>query len=163
MVSTHKANANAHPGQPVLDYQQHRRTKKQIHEDNAQAEAAACAKEEEATAKHRATIKRIAELEDMVAVAEEDIQTHAQRPDLFHGCHIPLEPMEEDNDGSDSEGGHPEPGTGDFAEDNSNDPGLAHKDELEENSDFGLSDDESEKHDIPACHSMKRKGVSRVT
>lgn len=170
MVSTRKANANTHPGRVVTDSQQHRRSKKQVQDDSARAKAAAHAKEEEAAAKRRATIKRIAELEDDVALIEKDMEINAQRPDLHYGRHVPLEPMEEDNDESASIGGHPELGTdatfgtGDLADDNDRDPGPAYEDDLDGNDDSGPLDDED--RDIPAHHLTKRKEVSstiRVT
>ena len=164
MVSTRKANANTHPGRVVTDSQQHRRSKQQVQDDNARAKAAAHAKEQEATIKRRATIKRIAELEGDVALIEKDMEIHAQRPDLHYSCHVPLKPMEEDTDGSASTGDQPDLGvdatfgTENLAEDNDRDPGPAYEDDIEGNNDSGPLDDEDP--DILAHRFTKRKEVS---
>jgi hypothetical protein len=82
MVSTHKANKNAHPGNAVLAYTQTRRSKKQIEEDNAMARKAAHASKAQAAVEYHAVIQRMAELEDEMALAEKVTQTHAEWPDL---------------------------------------------------------------------------------
>lgn len=77
-MSTRKSNADAHPGRVVLDSQTVRRTRKEIQEDEARkAEAATAQREEEES--HN---KRIAEVEDAIERNEEQLRTHASRPDL---------------------------------------------------------------------------------
>ena len=122
-VSTRKANVDVHPGRVLLDSQQTRRTRKQVEDDDAMARAAAKASKEKATAKYRAVVGRIAQLEDEVALVDKDRQTYANRPDLReestksapeYGSHDPLDSREKDldsgcDDDSASEKGDPGP------------------------------------------------------
>jgi hypothetical protein len=147
-VSTRRANADVHPGQVLLDSQQTRRTKKQIEADDTLARAAANASKEKATAKYRAMVERIAQLEDAAALVEKDKQTHANRPDLRReapGSHDPLESREgdfcddSDDSASEPEEGDPQSngdsdafiGTGDFAGDGDKGSGPAREDDSE--------------------------------
>jgi len=78
LMSTCKSNANAHPGRIVLESQTVRRTTKEIQEDKAhKAEAAIAQREEEESCN-----KRIAEVEDAIERNEDQLRTHANRPDL---------------------------------------------------------------------------------
>ena len=77
-IGTRKSNANVRPGRIVLENSRRRRTRKQIEEDNARANAAAVAEREEEEGRN----KRIAELEDGIERDEEQVRTHANRPDL---------------------------------------------------------------------------------
>jgi hypothetical protein len=63
-MSTHKANADAHPRLVVLNSQPWRHTRCQIKENKASARVEAIAIEEDTVAKHHAVIECIAELED---------------------------------------------------------------------------------------------------
>jgi hypothetical protein len=85
VVGTRKSNADAHPGRILLASQNPRRTRKQIEEDCAHKEAEATAASEDAKRTRQAIVNRIAQLEAEEEQREEDIQTHSQRPDLFHG------------------------------------------------------------------------------
>jgi len=77
-MSTRKSNANAHPGRVVLESQTVRRTTKEIQEDKAcKAEAAIAQREEEESRN-----KHIAEVEDAIERNEDQLHTHANRPDL---------------------------------------------------------------------------------
>lgn len=64
----------------MLENSRTRRTRKQIEEDNARANAAAIAEREEQESHN----KRIAELEDKIERNEEQVRMHANRPDLHH-------------------------------------------------------------------------------
>ena len=95
-VTTRKANVDVHPGRVLLDNQQTRCSKKQMDEDGIVARAAAHASKEKVTAKYQAVVKQIAQLEDEMALDEKDMQTHANRPDLWKevirsssGSHVP--------------------------------------------------------------------------
>ena len=66
----------------MLTNRKPRRTKKQIEDDRARAEAVAKAAEEEATAKYQSALTRVAELRAGVEADEQDIQVHTLRPDL---------------------------------------------------------------------------------
>jgi hypothetical protein len=103
---TRKKNANAHPGQIVLDSQQRRRTKDQIIEDKACAQAEATARQQAIAAKHRAVIACITDLEASVEQEERMVQKYQNRPDLRHGQGITRPPHE---GGSKDETGEDEP------------------------------------------------------
>lgn len=186
MVTTRKTNANAHPGRVVLENQQSRRGKQQIEDDNAIAEEVAHVREEEAAAKYRAMVERIAQLED--AIAEKDPRAHAQRPDLRPRSPQAIELTQsasvsggslesfELRGGVDDGSNDASIVTGDFC-DNDDDEGpgpgpcpttptqvpsheaLSHEDECDSN------DEEIQKNVIPARCPTKKKEVSyfRVT
>ncbi len=156
-VTTHKTNAEVHPGHVLIESQQPRHTKKQIEEDDARASTAAQDREVKATAKLCTVAKCIAYLEDMVALAEMDSQTHAQRPDLHYCCHDSFELREECDDGFGSEKGHPQSGVADAGDDNEG-PGPAYDNNSNDNARQTPSGDEGD--DIPVCYLVKRKGVS---
>ncbi len=156
-VTTRKTNAEVHPGRVLIESQQPRRTKKQIEEDDARASAAAQDREVKATAKLRAVAECIAYLEDMVALAEMDSQTHAQRPDLHYRRHDSFELREERDDGFGSEKGRPQSGVADAGDDDEG-PGPARDNNSDDNAGQIPSGDEGD--DIPVRYSVKRKGVS---
>jgi hypothetical protein len=85
VIGTRKANVNVHPGAILQNDRQPRRTRKQIEEDKAVAAAKAMAKEEEAAAKYRSVLDRVAELGKAVEKDEQGIQAHTLRPDLGTG------------------------------------------------------------------------------
>ncbi|KAH9070765.1 hypothetical protein EDB83DRAFT_2314002 [Lactarius deliciosus] len=145
-VTIRKSNAKAHPGR--VD-QRFRRNKKQIEEDIARERATAQARKEEADAKHHSTVKAVAQLEDMVAMIDEDLQTHALRPDLRYGSQHLLELGEESDDGSASEKGHPQPGALDASDDDEG-SGSAYNNDSDDDPGQILSSDENE--DAPARH-----------
>ncbi len=185
-VTTRKANADVHPGRVITEGQQPRRSKKQIEDDNARVRAAAHASREEAAAKYRAAVERIALLEDAVAIAEKDAWTHAHRPDLrpgpprqpqvkeftksASGSDEPLELRVEDDNfaeedrsyhESESEGGGPQSNadvTIGTGDFSRDDDEAAPQDECDGNTgQIHSSDDE---HVTPARHSVKKKEVS---
>ncbi|KAH8981457.1 hypothetical protein EDB86DRAFT_2834871 [Lactarius hatsudake] len=143
-VTIRKSNAKAHHGR--VD-QRFRRNKKQIEEDNAREGATARARKEEADANHHSIVKAVAQLEDAVAMIDEDLQTHALRPDLRYGSQHLLEPGEGSDDGSASEKGYPQPGALDAGDDDEG-PGSASNDDSDDNLGQILSSDENE--DAPA-------------
>jgi hypothetical protein len=87
---TRKKNAGTHPGQIVLDSQRKRRTKEQIVEDEACAQAEAAARKQDIAVKHRAVMERIADLEGSVEQEERMVQKYRNRPDLRQGIMRPL-------------------------------------------------------------------------
>jgi len=84
MVKICKSNVTAHPGHIVLENRTLRRTKKQIQIDKARAKRAAIAERDA----EEACNKCIAEVEDGIEMNEEDMHTHANRPDL---CYKPAQ------------------------------------------------------------------------
>ncbi len=81
-VETRKRNADTHPGHVILKAQRVKRTRKQIEEDDAIARAEARASKMVMAAKQRATVERIAQLEDEALQAEKQARTWALRPDI---------------------------------------------------------------------------------
>ena len=68
VVTTCKANVDVHPGRVLLDNQQTRCSKKQMVKDGIVATAAVHASKEKVMAKYQAVVKRIAQLEDEMAL-----------------------------------------------------------------------------------------------
>jgi hypothetical protein len=83
-VTTHKFNANVHPGNIVQNAQQKKCTKKKIEDEKAKAKAQSIAAKEKAARKHHAIILNIARLKASVECEEEAIRAHINRPDLYH-------------------------------------------------------------------------------
>ena len=77
-VATRRSNANAHPGQVVLDNRPKRRTKKQVQEAKARARAA----KDQEEARRVELPGRIARLEDEIETEEQARHEHSMRPDL---------------------------------------------------------------------------------
>ena len=111
-VTTSKTNAGVHPSHIILNNWQTKHTRKQLEDDDSRARAVDHTNQEKAKAKYCTVVEHIAELEDTVALAKKDNQTHAQWPDLHvgpsrlskfskctSGSHKPLE-LSEDNDDS---------------------------------------------------------------
>ncbi|KAH8977611.1 hypothetical protein EDB92DRAFT_1957771 [Lactarius akahatsu] len=146
-VNTCKSNATAHPG--CVDQRFTRRNKKKIEEDDARERATAQARKEEADAKHHSTVKDVAQLEEVVSMIDEDLQTHAQRPDLRYGSQYLLEPGEGCDDGSASERGYLRSGVSD-AGDSDEGPGPAPNNDSDDSPGQILSGNENE--DAPARH-----------
>jgi len=78
-VLTRKTNSTTHPGDILLRNKQPRRTREQIEE----GETRTAEVREEAAAKHRAVLGRIAQLEDSMEEEDEALRMHSIRPDLF--------------------------------------------------------------------------------
>jgi hypothetical protein len=81
-VVTRETNANAHPGHIVQKVQRKKRTKQEIADDKAKAQAKSIAAKQEAARKHHDMISTIAGLKATVEREEQAIRAHANRPDL---------------------------------------------------------------------------------
>jgi hypothetical protein len=82
MVATRKSNAQAHPGQILLNNQQTRRTRKQIEEDEARANAASTAKKNQAAEQRRQRLANLAQLDEVLEKDDATLHQHSTRPDL---------------------------------------------------------------------------------
>jgi hypothetical protein len=83
-IVTRPSNAQAHPGQIVIEGQRVRRSKKQIEANDAQKKAASiedsrCAEEE-----HQRIVQQLKESKDAVEWEEELVWKHTARPDLWY-------------------------------------------------------------------------------
>lgn len=83
MVATRKSNAQVHPGQIILDNQQIWRTRKQIEEDEAQANAASTAKKNQDAEQRRKLLQQLAQLDGALEEDDATLREHSTRPDLL--------------------------------------------------------------------------------
>ena len=83
-IGTRPSNAQAHPGQIVIESQRVRRTKKQIEADVARKKAASIEDSRRAKEEHQKVIQQLKESEDAVEQEEEMVRKHTARPDLWY-------------------------------------------------------------------------------
>jgi hypothetical protein len=83
-IVTCPSNAQAHPGQIVIEGQRVRRSKKQIEADDAQKKAASIEASRRAEEEHQRIVQQLKESKDAVEQEEELVRKHTARPDLWY-------------------------------------------------------------------------------
>jgi SpoVK/Ycf46/Vps4 family AAA+-type ATPase len=83
-IATCPSNAQAHPGQIVIEGQRVRRSKKQIEADEAWKKAASIEDSHRAEEEHQRVVQQLKESEDAIEREEEMVCKHTARPDLWY-------------------------------------------------------------------------------
>jgi hypothetical protein len=83
-IVTRPSNAQAHPGQIVIEGQQVRWSKKQIEADDAWKKAASIEDSRRAEEEHQRIVQQLKESKDAVEREEELVRKHTARPDLWY-------------------------------------------------------------------------------
>jgi hypothetical protein len=83
-IVTRPSNAQAHPGQIVIEGQRVRQSKKQIEANDARKKAASIEDSRRAEEEHQRIVQQLKESEDAVEREEELVRKHTVRPDLWY-------------------------------------------------------------------------------